>query len=133
MHFIPCNVFYAMYSMLLQFIVLNAFCIEFYALHSWHCILCVVFYELYNMHCIPCNVFYAMYSMHCILCILLYAFCSMHCILCIVRYALCSMYCILCIVTLKLITGRPTDQQTDRPTDIVSYRAAIAAKNLHLH
>ena len=29
-------------------------------------------------------------------------------------------------LTLKLVA---TDRQTDRPTDIVTYRAAIAAKN----
>ena len=38
-----------------------------------------------------------------------------------VFYALYSMHYILCIVTLKLVTNGPTD--------IVRYRAAIAAKN----
>ena len=49
----------------------------------------------------------------------------MHCILCIVLYALYSMHVF--ELTLKLVD---TDRPTDRQTDIVTYRAAIAAKNL---
>ena len=30
---------------------------------------------------------------------------------------------------LKLVGDRPTERRTDGPTDIVTYRAAIAAKN----
>ena len=33
------------------------------------------------------------------------------------------------LATLKLVGDGPTNQPTDRPTDIVTYRAAIAAKN----
>ena len=83
-----------------------------------HCIVCIVFYALYSMNHILCIVFYALYSMHCILSIDFYALYSMHCIL----FTLLSMYVEL---TLKLVVERPTD----RPTDIVKYRAAIAAKN----
>ena len=90
----------------------------------------IVFYALYYMHCNQCIIIHALYSMHCIPCIVLYALYFMHCIICIVFYALFSKNCILALLlTLKLVADRPSDQQTDRPTDIVTYRADIAAKN----
>ena len=97
-------------------------------------------YALYYMHFIICKVFYAFYHMQGILWILLYAFNSMHFILWIfnVFYTLYSLHCNYSLyssyyvvlrarfkafeLTLKLIA-------TDRPTDIVTYRAATAAKN----
>ena len=44
-----------------------------------------------------------------------------------ILYVLLSMYVEL---TLKLVVDRPTNHPTNRQTDIVTYRAAIAAKNL---
>ena len=96
------------------------------------------------MLCILCIVFYVLYTLHCILCILYIfdALCTMHCVLCIVFYALYTMDCILCTAFYLRVntcfenrcrptTDRPTDQkQTDRPMDIVTYRAAITAKNV---
>ena len=78
-------------------------------MYAMHCIIYISLYALYSMHCIICIVLYALYSMHCFF---------MHCILCIVCYSLFSMH------------FRPSDHPTDRPTDIVTYRAAIAAKNV---
>ena len=56
----------------------------------------------------------------------------MRCILCIVFYAVCSMNYILSISNFETRWSRQTDRQTDRPndgrTDIVLYRAAIAAQ-----
>ena len=118
-------------------------CIEF-----MHCIICIVFYVLYYMYCILFIELYVLYSMHCVLWIVFYAIdvfyalCSMNCILCIyVFYALWSMNCFLCILFILCIVQlywrsitnfetrwSPTDRQTDRRTDIVLHRAAIAAK-----
>ena len=63
----------------------------------------------------------------------------MHCILFIVSNAFYSMYCMHSILyillpiyfelTLKLVGHRQIDRPTDGRTDIVTYRAAIAAKN----
>ena len=59
----------------------------------------------------------------------------MHCILCIVSYALLwylstFLQSRVFELTLKLVD---TDRPTIRPTDIVKYRAAIAAKNFTAH
>ena len=120
MHFILCNVFNAS-SM--NFLL----CMFLYAL-----LLCNSFYVLYTLHCILCIVYFPLYSMHCVLCIPCKALYSMHCILWIVYYTQHSIWAI--ILTLKLVAdhpiNRPTDQQqTDRMMDIVTYRAAITAKN----
>ena len=88
-------------------------------MHYMHYILCIVFNALYAMHCIIFLVFYALYSMNFILCISFYILHSMHCILCSIT---------------NFETGcTPTDRQTNRQTDIVTYRAAIAAKKNHHH
>ena len=105
-----------------------------------HCIKYIVFYALYTEHCIPCIVLYFSYSIYCFLCIVLYALYYLHCMLCIVFYALHSIhYARHSIYHLYLLwnsflqtirpTDRPTHRLTDGPTDIVAYRAAIAAKN----
>ena len=84
-----------------------------------HCILCNVFYALHSMHCIPCIAFYALYSMNCILCI-------GFSILCMILTMHSDSYLFKAFeLTLKLVADRPTI----RPTDIVMYRAAIAAKS----
>ena len=59
------------------------------------------------------------------LCIAFSKIYSKNCIILYLVYALLSMYV---EITLKIIVdGQPTDRQIDRPTDIVTYRAAIAA------
>ena len=54
-------------------------------------------------------------------------------ILCVIFYALYSMYCILCIIFFALYSLNCLFETrywwTNRLTDIVRYRAAIAAKN----
>ena len=71
----------------------------------WPCsaqLVFIVFYAFFPMHCILCFVFYALYSMH------LFTFLQSR----------------VFELTLKLV-------DTIRPTDIVMYRAAIAAKNVN--
>ena len=76
------------------------------------------------MHCILCIIFNALYSMDCILCIALYVLFSLHCIIihCNLFYALYSTHCILCeLLNFESCCGQ---------TDIVTYKPAIAAKNV---
>ena len=125
MHYILYIVFYVfVFYSFVCYALLNALfsmhyslAIVFYALHSKHYIICFTLYVLHSMHCILYIVFYAVYYMHCIPCIILYAF---------VFYPLYSMHVVLNLLT--LLETR-CDRPTDRQTDIVRYRAAIAAKN----
>ena len=77
----------------------------------------------------PNVIFYACNSRHRILCILFYAFYYMSLIMCICILSI----CILCIVFFALYTVhcnfKTRYRRTDRMTNIVRYRAVIAAKN----
>ena len=75
--------------------------------------------------------------MHCILWIVFFALFYKHCIIFIVINTFYTMYCLFILLNFETrcrLTIRPTDHLTDQPsdwlTDIVTYRAAIAAKNL---
>ena len=80
-----------------------------YALHCMHCSVCPIFSAMYSMPCILCNEIHSLYFMLSILCIVFYALYTMHCIF-ETRYW-------------------QTNEHTERQTDVVRYRAAIAAKN----
>jgi hypothetical protein len=142
MQYIICIAFHTLFSM--QWIL----CIVFYVLYSMNCTLCIVFYALYSMHFSVCIFVYECYAMHFILRTKFYALNYLQSILCIVLYASNSIYFIICILldlfytlfSIKLILSIPFYAYwinfethcwlTNRPTDIVTYRAAITAKKV---
>jgi hypothetical protein len=70
------------------------------------------------MQCILCIAFYALPSMYCIVCIVFFVFYSLHSIQCIAHNSIQAF-----ILNLKLVA-------TNRPSDIVTYRAAFTAKKI---
>ena len=87
--------------------------LNFVALCCLHCIYYITYINLHSIHCIYYTAFITLHSLHCI-----------YYIACITL-----QYCIHYIYTFET-RCRPTDRQTNRPTDIVTYRAAIAAKKI---
>ena len=91
------------------------------------------------MRCILCILFYAFYSIHCILCNVLCALCSVRYIMCVILYALYTLYTLYSLYYFYLIlvfcafwANLKKSLQTDRPTNIVTYRVAITATRKEL-
>ena len=102
-----------------QFTFLAFTNIIFFVLYFMHCMLCIVFNALFYMHWILCIVFNILYSIHCILCIVIHALHSI--IICIYYIFFILLYTFELLLKLVVVCHRQTD--------IVLYRAAIAAKN----
>ena len=132
-HFALWTLFYASsYKHLLICILISIsiYSLYLFSFYSIHLILCISLYTSYfcisshashYMHLISCISFNASHFMHLIICISFYIFHSIHLFLCILLYFKLLNYC-----WNSLETNRPTNQRTD----IATYIAAIAAKNI---
>ena len=133
---IAIDLFYVMHCIIYMLCIL-------YAQDDMHCMysnidlgfpLAVLHFIFFTFHSMHLNVAY--HYIHLIICILFYAFHFMHSSLLVSFYSYLSIHFIR-LNTFKLLlklvgdwsTNQPTDRLTNRLTDIVTYRAAIANKN----
>jgi hypothetical protein len=114
----------------LVYLFLFSFClfaaslfILFYKSYSMHFTLYILFFASHHEHLIMCILYHVL-----ILCFSFSTFNFMHLILYISFYTYISMHFVL-FLTFELLLKLVGDRRTNRRTDIVTYRAAIGAKN----